>query len=1570
MNASEFKLNLAVVIGINDYHNGVPTLGTARQDAEAIADILKTEYQYQVHLITDTTDTQATSKNLQNYLETKLPEILKKANPSRLLFYFAGHGIALNGDDGPQGYLIPQDAKLGDVSTYLPMQMVEAAITKLSCRHCLVILDCCFAGAFRWSSTRKLSAMPETIHKERYDRFIQDPAWQVITSAASDQCANDSLDIKGDRGIAKNNTRHSPFAAALMEALSGKADAYPASTNGKPSGDGVITATELYMYLRDAVEPATQEQSQRQTPGLWPLKNHDKGEYIFLAPGHPLNLPPAPPLDESKNPYRGLESFEEEHSAFFFGRTASIEKLYEFVSSHPLTVVLGASGSGKSSLVKAGLVPHLKQQLEVQSNQQWQILAPFRPGESPLKTLNNILAREKLAGDSITQLGIDEKVASLSSHLAAWSQQHPNQIMLLVIDQFEELITLCKDEQEREQFLALLAEAIAKYPKQLRLVLTLRSDFEPQFRETALKNDWNDSRFVVSQMTRADLREAIEKPAEKRVMYFDPHELVEQLIDEVADMPGALPLLSFGLSELYLKYLRRQRDAQNTGNTIDRSLTQADYQSMGGIIQSLTQRADEEYELLVKKDSAYAQIIRQVMLRMVAIGGGELARRQVPLSELEYPGEKNGLVKEVIERFTNARLLVKGEDTEGKFYAEPAHDALVRGWQKLLIWKQEGEESLILQRRLTPEAEKWNEIKEKEKQPNSLGKAWGQTESFAIGKIQTWRRNNQSKRQAKANISRTSDVKSIAYLWDDDPRIEQLNQVLDSGNSWLNWIEDDFIRRSLLQKGKNTYRLSLIVTGVIASLAGLSILALIQLQYSSLREKAATVRNQLSASPLNSLVLAIQATGESSSRLRQVLSPVEYSLSAAVAESREQLLIRGHEGSVKSVALSPDGQTIISGGEDGTIRLWDLTGKQINLFQGHEEKHYKRSLDTDYVLRGVNSVTVSPNGQTIASGGDDGTVRLWDLQGQQIQVWRDGHKKSVTSVAFSPNGDRIVSLSENSLWLWNRQTDTVTKLLSVEQNLSYQYLTAFAFSPDGKYITASLGRNIILWDINGNKLDFQQRSISSEEGSHLNIKICSIVFSQDSKSIYTGTCQTDGSFVNPLYRVDVWRIEEEEKKSLIQESEQSLAPQQGDILSLAASPNGMIAVGAINGTIQLSSSPAEVSPILRGHTGRVNSLAFSTKEQKLVSASNDGTIRLWDLSDHFSSTEVEYEKDFPSDTIHAVVFNPKGNNFAIARKNSVMIFNKEGNQVKQTFEHPLINEYGNEPINSIAYSPDGKTIVSGSFDKTLRLWDLEGNRPPVVFQGHENQVNSVAFSPDGKIVVSGSIDNTVRLWNLEGKQLQVSQGHKDSVTSFESEKGVTSVAFSPDGKTIISGAADKTLRLWDLQGKQLQVFQGHEDRVTSVAFSPDGKTIVSGSADKTLRFWDLQGRPVSPQVVRAHTAAIQSVGFSPNGKMILSAGNDKMLKFWSLDGSPASVPFQDSAPGGISVFAISPDSKTILTGMGGAKDYPTSLRMIQNNWEKWLELACNRLHNHPTLLNPQTDIEKGARATCEVNAWH
>ena len=217
--SSGFERNLAFIIGIDNYQSGVPPLKTAVNDAKKLIEVLRSKHQYQTWVCLDSF---ATLNNINQFLEETLPAQVTEND--RLLFYFAGHGVALNGDDGPVGYLIPQDAKLNETKSYLPMAKLHSALSKLPCRHFLGILDCCFAGAFRWSSTRDLITSPEVIYQEHYDRFIRDAAWQIITSSASDQKALDNFQLDTERGQVGN---HSPFATALLEALEGAADTYP-----------------------------------------------------------------------------------------------------------------------------------------------------------------------------------------------------------------------------------------------------------------------------------------------------------------------------------------------------------------------------------------------------------------------------------------------------------------------------------------------------------------------------------------------------------------------------------------------------------------------------------------------------------------------------------------------------------------------------------------------------------------------------------------------------------------------------------------------------------------------------------------------------------------------------------------------------------------------------------------------------------------------------------------------------------------------------------------------------------------------------------------------------------------------------------------------------------------------------------------------------------------------------------------------------------------------------------------------------------------------------------------------
>ncbi|MGD9031005.1 MAG: caspase family protein, partial [Anaerolineae bacterium] len=571
---SQFARSLAVVIGIGDYTSGIPTLTTPVNDATYLARSLAREHGYEVRLLV--------TEVIKAKLETKLSEELaRELGPDdRLLVYFAGHGVALDGDDGPAGYLLPQDANPDDRSTFLAMTELHGWLNNLPCRHLLLILDCCFAGAFRWASTRHIGVLPDVIHKERFDRFLQSPAWQVITSASYDQRALDVLtgSVVSCLGTRKEHSdRHSPFAQAFFAGLAGEGDIVP-----KGQGDGVITASELALYLRQIVEvEVAQRATLEQTPQIWPLSKHRTGEYIFLVPGHPLNLPPAETLTARNNPYRGLRPYEREHQELFFGREEETEELLARIESQPFVAVLGASGTGKSSLVKAGLLPRL-----ADAGPGWCVLPPMRPTDHPVQALSSLL-RENLSGVPVKL----DAVNGLAQATAGWKSMNPKARLVLTVDQCEELITLCRDDARRAHFSALLAEAVRSQPDAFRLVLTLRSDFEPQLaQETPLESGWLAARYVVPPMDQSDLRDVIEGPASVRVLYFEPPELVDKLINEVVQMPGALPLLSFTLSEMYLRYVRSGRD--------NRALTQGDYQALGGVIGSLRQRASEEHDAL------------------------------------------------------------------------------------------------------------------------------------------------------------------------------------------------------------------------------------------------------------------------------------------------------------------------------------------------------------------------------------------------------------------------------------------------------------------------------------------------------------------------------------------------------------------------------------------------------------------------------------------------------------------------------------------------------------------------------------------------------------------------------------------------------------------------------------------------------------------------------------------------------------------------------------------------------------------------------------------------------------
>ncbi len=1552
-NRTNFDRNLAVVIGINRYDsNGIHDLKTAVGDAIAIADLLEKEYAYKKTDIIQLLDGEATLTGLEDLLSKTIPNQLKPTSGDRLIFYYAGHGIPRNSKDGPAGYLVPQDAELNKADSFLSMQYVYKQLSQLACHHLLVILDCCFAGTFQWAGSRKLIPILETVRREHYDRFIRFPAWQVITSSAHDQEAMDvALDnvvlAEDNRGTVTNSS-HSPFALALIEGLQdNRADLIP---------DGVVTAHELYLYLEQRVSELSK---QRQNPGLYPLRReYDRGEFIFTKPGFTRDqLKPAPPLDENNNPYRGLKSFDEKHAGFFFGRQALIEELAKrlLVPNQPLAVLLGVSGSGKSSLVKAGLIPYLRDK----QAKQWYILEPMRPGELPFTSLARVLlpvvnanlleqlsqvsfldealkrvleskteadqdlgradqakpesdrsfqmnetlikvvqswcsvtpeARLLLIEDYLAQLETlcrpeerqllvhlhDEILARLDSLLVhlqqdpqyliaaikTWSQNHPNIKLLLLIDQFEELITASNEGQadsrgsdhtggnrtteakQWQPFLEMLRGAIAACPGQLRVVLTLRSDFEPRFLDSPLKSYWKDTRFPVRAMNSDELRQAIEGPALKYALYFEPPELVGKLIDEVGQMPGALPLLSFTLSELYIKL----HDRWVKDNASDRALRIKDYEELGGVAGALTRRATQEYDNLVRKfgeesGKAYQATMRRVMLRMVTIEGGGVARRRVPESELVYSdAEESKQVEYIVNRLVEARLLVKGQEAEA-VYVEPAHDFLVRGWDQLQKWIKNEQDNLALQQRLTVAANDWHSKSQQEKEQKTLLNVLRQAETFVICKVQHWQLDREHRKQRDVEPSKRSRQKSIQYLWDDDPRLEQLKRILIKKN-WFNRDEDVFVRESLIERRRNSSRLIAIVATVGLGLMGLTIAALYQAQVSSLREKVAVARNRLStAAPITGLVLAIDATGQNRFWLPwNMLSPVQSSLLTALEEAKESSIftIEGQDY-IQTAAFSPDGKYIATGSGNlppvmtpGTIWLRDLQGKPISKPMPHQGM--------------VDYIAFSSDGKYIASRDLEAeVVKIWNLQGNLIQK-----EPSSSFFSVSDPGSPIIYYT------------SITK-------------EKLPFSPT---------------------IYIKDEKVSFLQGNSIYGDIEAL--STDSK--YTASAQNLSNIITI-------------KDNIHQEN----------------------------------TNEPKILTNLRGCESSIRAIRLSVNNMGIIAVCADGKIKTWDLQDRFVMS-IKFNN--PGEYGGAFTFNKNSQYILTSGANRIKIWDLDGKE-RHSFKT------SKSSLRAIAVSPNGQYIVSDSSSFQLQLWDANGNRIDKPFKGHEHVIESVAFSPDNKYIISGSFDQTIRFWNLEGENFKTIELAKEPFFRKEEVWSVKSVAFTSDRKYIIAGISTDEfhisghVQLIDINGNP----QGQPFGDTwQFALSPNGKYIAVGDANNTIQLWDMKTNRVTP-LFRGHENSITSLAFSPDGRFIASADNDDTVKLWDTQGNLIST-FQGHQEG-IDTIMFSPDGQYIASSSVNG-----TVKLWPSNWKTALKVACNRLKHHPVLTAPKTDEEKSAARTC------
>ncbi|MGH2412165.1 MAG: eIF2A-related protein, partial [Microcystaceae cyanobacterium] len=496
----------------------------------------------------------------------------------------------------------------------------------------------------------------------------------------------------------------------------------------------------------------------------------------------------------------------------------------------------------------------------------------------------------------------------------------------------------------------------------------------------------------------------------------------------------------------------------------------------------------------------------------------------------------------------------------------------------------------------------------------------------------------------------------------------------------------------------------------------------------------------------------------------------------------------------------------------------------------------------------------------------------------------------------------------------------------------------------GLIISGSSDKTIRLWDIQGNPIG---QPLQGHED-----RVNTVAFSPDGQLIISGSWDRT---------VRLWNLQG-------QPIGQPFQGHEDYVLAVAFSPDGKFIVsGSSDKTIRLWDSQGNpIGQPLRGHTRSVRSVAFSADGQRIISGGGDKTIRLWDMQ---SNTVGQYFQG-QRISVWSVAFHPNGRMIVSGNSDGTLqLRNLQGEPIVQAFSGHTgdVNTVAFSPIPPTSRSPldpplergagdEGGIIVSGSSDRTVRLWDLQGNPIGQPFRGHESDVTSVAFSPNGQIIASGSWDKTVRLWDLQGNPIgQPFRGH---------ESDVTSVAFNPELRMILSGSRDGTLRLWNLQGQLIgQPLRGHVEGVNAVNFSPDGQFIASGGGDGTIRLWNLQGKPIN-QPFQGHQRYVNSVAFSPDGQQVISGGGDGTIRLWNLQGQLISQPFQVPESEVLSV-AFSPDGQLIVSG-----NLDGTVRLWQiGGWRKWLQICCDRLRDHPVLKQPQTEEAKQACVTCQKYVW-
>ncbi len=1197
-----------------------------------------------------------------------------------------------------------------------------------------------------------------------------------------------------------------------------------------------------------------------------------------------------PTVWNGRIPYLGLSAYQEADHRYFFGRENLVQELLQRVQEANFITIAGPSGSGKSSIARAGLFHALRLGEKIEFSDRW-LLADMQPKGDPIGEL--ALALEKVTrstgvGDALHP---DNKpTAELLWRQVRMYLPDDKSKCVLLVDQFEELFTQTKSLQERNAFIDLLTEVVELAEDRFIIVLSLRSDFVSNCASHEKLRELMSQQFqLVGAMAPRDLAEAIILPAFEVGCEIDL-ELVSKITADMKGSPDALPLMSFALRDLF--------EAEKTKKGKPMDLTLPEYLQRGGLENALEVHANKVFKKFTKDQK---EVAKSIFSKLIEVGQGRIdTRRTASLGELVPASSSAEVVTSILGQLANVRLVIisgvveKGDrpiiTNEQGPTVTIAHEKMIDAWPWLRKLVDENRDLIALMNQIKADAQAWEKAKD------------------------------------------------VGYLYREG-RLSHVEEQLKSLDIQLDAQAQNFIHECFKQREKERQEADKQRQKELEYIEELEK----QTELAEARSQAALSETAIKRNdPKAAFYYAIKALHKcelAGSPVREV----DIALTKALIELPFRATLRGHQGWITSVAINFNGTLIITGSIDTTARLWDGKGKCLYEFKGHTKPVTSvqfdsygellatasadgtvRIWDSNGELRlilddhkgPVNIVAFNHDSSQIVTASSDGTARLWNKEGQCIAVL-EKHTSAVTSAAFDFKGNRILTCSNDELTLVRDGNGTPITFLKGHIENAHSAAFNRKEGSDRRIVTASEEGVAWLWDGDG-------RLITVLKG-HTQ-PITSAVFNFEGNRIITtskdGTARLwdeNGEFIGALrehmgeiysaqFNNDGTRIvtaSSDNTARLWDDEGRLIATLEGhtDKVSSAifSRGNSLIVTASADGTACLWDGKGVFKTVLKGHNNPVYIAKFSYDDKRIITTDKAGFAKLWDREGNIINTLVDHTM-----TIRSVVSSHSGNRILTASEDhTARLWDEEGNHLQALIGHKGI-------VSSASFNHDDSCIITSSSDGKFCLWRSDGILVSEV-EGHDGHpINSAIFSHDGEKILTAGEDGTACIWDSEGilKKRLKKPGHivelalfshdskciltigqektailwddqgNDMKPPIEETRRIYSASFNHNNTRIIIISDDKKANLYDVNGERINVLEGHSERITSATFNHDGSRILTTSVDRTARLWDGDGYFITS--LYGHTNEVRYASFNYRGDLIVTASIDGTVRLWEI----------------------------------------------------------------------------------------